>query len=163
MIVGRLGRESTLLKNGKYIKDLSYLNRDLKNVVYIDFSDENAEFHKDNVILIPRWDGSNFEDRELYDLIPFLENLGEARNVDARQEIKKLGREGTGAKFREIQLARQQYIMQQRVSQIGITIVVALEHGNRWHGREIAAAIEQWWTQGITFIQAQGIMMKRIS
>lgn len=116
MIVGRLGRESTLLKNGKYIKDLSYLNRDLKNVIYIDFTDENAEFHKDNVILLPRWDGSNFDDRELYDLMPFLESLGEARNVDVRSEIKKLGREGTGAKFREIQLAKQQYILQQRVS-----------------------------------------------
>ena len=116
MIVGRLGRESTLLKNGKYIKDLSYLNRDLKQVVYIDFTDETAEFHKDNVILLPRWDGSNFDDRELYDLIPFLENLGEARNVDVRAEIKKYGREGTGPKFREMQLARQQYIMQQRVT-----------------------------------------------
>ena len=53
MIVGRLGREATVLKNGKYIKDLSYLNRDIKNVVYIDFSDENVEFHKDNAIIIP--------------------------------------------------------------------------------------------------------------
>jgi hypothetical protein len=81
---------------------LSYLNRDLKSLVYVDFSDSNVEFQKDNVIILPYWDGNNFDDRELYDLMPFLENLGEARNVDVRQEIKKLGREGTGAKFREI-------------------------------------------------------------
>lgn len=84
MIVGRLGREATLLSNGKYIKDLSYLNRDLKSLVYVDFSDNNIEFQKDNVIILPHWDGNNFDDRELYDLMPFLENLGEARNVDVR-------------------------------------------------------------------------------
>lgn len=44
MIAGRLGRESTLLKNGKYVKDLSYLNRDVKDIVYIDFDDDKAEF-----------------------------------------------------------------------------------------------------------------------
>lgn len=74
MIYGRLGRESTLLKNGKYIKDLSYLNRDLKDVIYIDFDDEKAEFHKDNVIILPRWDGDS-NDRELYDIMPFLESI----------------------------------------------------------------------------------------
>ena len=45
MIMARLGRESTLLKNGKYIKDLSYMNRDLKDVIYLDFTDDKVEFH----------------------------------------------------------------------------------------------------------------------
>ena len=40
MIMGRFGRENTLLKNGKYIKDLTYLNRPLKDIVYIDYTDE---------------------------------------------------------------------------------------------------------------------------
>lgn len=58
MIMARLGRESTLLsKEGNYVKDLSYMNRDLKDVVYIDFTDEKAQFHKDNVVIIPAWDG----------------------------------------------------------------------------------------------------------
>lgn len=86
MIMARLGRESTLLKNGKYIKDLSYLNRDLKDIIYLDFHDESCEFHKDNVILLPKWEGDS-NDRELYDLMPFLENLGGANNSDARKEI----------------------------------------------------------------------------
>lgn len=73
MIIARLGRESTLLKNGKYVKDLSYMNRDLKDVIYIDFDDEKAEFHKENVIILPRWEGDS-NDRELYDIIPFLES-----------------------------------------------------------------------------------------
>ena len=75
MIMARLGREVTLLKNGKYIKDLSYLNRDIKDIIYIDFSDEKTEFHKENVIVLPRWEG-DINDRELYDILPFLENVG---------------------------------------------------------------------------------------
>ena len=73
MIMLRLGRESTLLKNGKYIKDLSYMNRDLKDVLYIDFTDEKVEFHKDNALILPRWEG-DYNDRELYDILPFLES-----------------------------------------------------------------------------------------
>lgn len=73
MIMARLGRESTLLKNGQYIKDLSYMNRDLKDVIYIDFDDEKAQFHKDNVLILPRWEGDS-ADRELYDIMPFLES-----------------------------------------------------------------------------------------
>lgn len=57
MIAGRFGRESTLLKNNEYIKDLSYLNRPIKEVIYIDFSDEAVAFHKDNCIILPRWEG----------------------------------------------------------------------------------------------------------
>ena len=72
MIIGRFGRESTLLKNGKYIKDLSYLNRPLKEIIYLDFEDDSVEFHKDNAILIPKFDG-DLDDRALIDLIPFLE------------------------------------------------------------------------------------------
>lgn len=75
IIMARLGREVTLLKNGKYIKDLSYMNRDIKDIIYIDFTDEKTEFQKDNVILIPRWEG-DFNDRELYDIIPFLDKVG---------------------------------------------------------------------------------------
>ena len=42
MFRGAFGRESVALKDGKYVKDLSYLNRPLKEVVYIDFSDEHV-------------------------------------------------------------------------------------------------------------------------
>lgn len=73
MIMARLGRESTLLKNGKYVKDLSYMNRDLKDVIYLDFSDEKVEFHKDNALILPFWTGDP-NDRELYDIMPFLES-----------------------------------------------------------------------------------------
>lgn len=119
MIIARLGRESTLLKNGKYVKDLSYLNRDLKDVIYIDFHDDNVEFHKDNAILLPMW-GGDMTDRELYDIMPFLENLANAHGVDARSEIKRYGREGTGKKYMELQHARKDFILKQRVRECSI-------------------------------------------
>ena len=72
MIQGRYGRENTLLKDGKYIKDLSYLNRPLKDVVYLDLTDESVIYHKDNCILLPNFEG-DLQDRELIDLIPFLD------------------------------------------------------------------------------------------
>ena len=72
MIHGRFGRESTLLKDGKYIKDLSYLNRPIRDIVYIDFTDEFVDFHKENAIILPKFEGDR-EDRALMDLLPFLE------------------------------------------------------------------------------------------
>ena len=83
MIAGRLGRESTLLKNNQYIKDLSYMNRPLKDVIYIDFTDEKVAFHKENCLILPRWEGDQM-DRELYDIMPFLEsnNYNNLNNID---------------------------------------------------------------------------------
>jgi import inner membrane translocase subunit TIM50 len=72
MIQGRFGRENTILKNGKYIKDLSYMNRPAKDIIYVDFSDEFVDFHKENAIILKKFEGEH-EDRDLIDLIPFLD------------------------------------------------------------------------------------------
>ena len=72
MIAGRFGRESTALKDGKYIKDLSYLNRPIGDIIYIDFNDDHIEYHKENCIILPKFEGDP-DDRELIDLIPFLD------------------------------------------------------------------------------------------
>jgi hypothetical protein len=65
------GREQTILKDNKYIKDLSYVNRPLKDVVYVDFSDEPVIYHKENAIVIPKFEG-DVDDHALIDLLPFL-------------------------------------------------------------------------------------------
>lgn len=72
MIAGKFGRESTALKDGKYVKDLSYLNRPIGEIIYVDFDDDHVEYHQDNCILLPKFEGSA-DDRELIDLIPFLD------------------------------------------------------------------------------------------
>ena len=71
--MARLGREATLLKNGVYVKDLSYMNRDIKDIIYVDFDDSKVVFHKDNAVILPLWDGDQ-GDRELYDIMAFLES-----------------------------------------------------------------------------------------
>ena len=72
MIFGRFGRESTVLKNGRYIKDLTYMNRPLKDIIYLDFTDDPVELHRENAIIIPKFEGDT-SDRNLHDLIPFLD------------------------------------------------------------------------------------------
>jgi TFIIF-interacting CTD phosphatase-like protein len=73
IIAGRIGREGTMLRNGTYIKDFSYLGRPVKEVVYIDYTDDVVPYHTENTILLPEWDGDG-NDRSLYDIIPFLES-----------------------------------------------------------------------------------------
>ena len=109
MIPGRFGREATLLKNGQYIKDLSYMNRPIKDIIYIDYSEEKAAYHKDNTIILPHWDGES-SDRELYDILPFLEKLAQQHGADVRKELAKYGREGTGKKYRDVMIARRDII-----------------------------------------------------
>ena len=69
---GHLGRESTIVKDGKYIKDFSYLGRPLKDVIYIDFDKDMAPYHTGNTIILPEFTG-DMDDRSLYDIIPFLD------------------------------------------------------------------------------------------
>lgn len=117
IIAGRIGHESTLLKDGKYIKDLSYMNRDIKDIVCIDFSPEKFLFHQDNVIKIPEWEGDQ-SDRALLDLLPFLEHLA-TPGLDVRKELEKYGHENPQVRFNEIQSARRDIIQRKRDSGFG--------------------------------------------
>ena len=117
MIVGRIGHESTLLKDGKYIKDLSYMNRDVKDIICIDFDEEKFSFHKRNVIKVPKWEGED-DDRVFLDIIPFLDHLARP-GVDVRKELDRYGHENPQEKFIEVQKARRDIIMKQREKGIG--------------------------------------------
>ena len=68
---GYLGRESTIVKDGVYIKDFSYLGRPIKDIIYIDFNKDVAPYHTGNTIVLPEFTG-DIDDRALYDIIPFL-------------------------------------------------------------------------------------------
>ncbi|KAL8447551.1 hypothetical protein Emed_004339 [Eimeria media] len=70
----RLFREYCTYIDGVFVKDLSLLGRDLKNIIIIDNSTRAYLWHAENAIPIKSW----FEDphdRELLDLIPILQSL----------------------------------------------------------------------------------------
>ena len=69
----RLFRESTLYKNGTYIKDLSRLNRPLSRTIIIDDEESGFQLQKENGIKVKAFtDINDSEDSTLTDLIPFL-------------------------------------------------------------------------------------------
>ncbi|KAL5342637.1 mitochondrial import inner membrane translocase subunit tim50 [Aspergillus crustosus] len=82
-----LFREATRYKDGEYIKDLSYLNRDLSKVILIDTKEEHARLQPENAVVLPKWDG-NPKDKTLVALIPFLEYLAGMGVDDVRPIIK---------------------------------------------------------------------------
>lgn len=80
LFVGKFGYESFVIENGEYIKDLTYLNRDLKKVIVLEKDPNVMKKHPDNAIFLSEFKGEA-DDKELFELMPFLEYL-------AKPEIK---------------------------------------------------------------------------
>ncbi|ORX98809.1 NIF-domain-containing protein [Basidiobolus meristosporus CBS 931.73] len=76
----RLFRESCYNHCGNYVKDLSQLGRDIRQVMIIDNSPASYLFHPTNAVPISSW-FNDPHDTELLDLIPVLEDLAEVDNV----------------------------------------------------------------------------------
>ena len=60
----------------EHIKDLSYMNRPIKNIIVIDSDENRVANHRDNVIAIPEFEG-DMTDWSLYDVLPLLEALAD--------------------------------------------------------------------------------------
>lgn len=83
-----LYRNSTLFKDGEFIKDLSHLNRDLSKVIIIDDEAERFKLQPENGIAVkPFTDITNTTDNELLDLIPFLTDMAVREVPDLREEL----------------------------------------------------------------------------
>ena len=76
----KLGKEATCYENGRYVKDLRYINRNMKNVVVIDYDIENLKYDKYNTIILPKFEGDT-ADRDLIQIIPFLKGKGILFNI----------------------------------------------------------------------------------
>lgn len=76
----RLFRESCFNHQGNYVKNLSQLGRELKNVLIIDNSPASYIFHPTHAVPISSWFNDS-HDTELLDLIPFLEDLTTVSDV----------------------------------------------------------------------------------
>lgn len=103
-----LFREMTVYEDGGYVKDLSYLNRDLKKVVMVDADPHAVKNQPDNAIILPKWNGDP-KDTTLIDLIPFLENLANLNYADTREVIKSFEGKDIAKEF-----DRRQKLMRER-------------------------------------------------
>ncbi|KAF1846170.1 HAD-like protein [Cucurbitaria berberidis CBS 394.84] len=93
LVMWPLFREATRFEKGEYIKDLSYLNRDLSKVIMIDTDHSHVKLQPENAIVLPKWKGEP-GDKGLVGLIPFLEYLAMMSQtgtpIDVRQVLKSM-------------------------------------------------------------------------
>jgi len=78
-----LFRDSTKYVNGHHIKDLDRINRDLGRVIMIDCNPASVENHRNNAIVLPKWQG-NDDDRTLFDLAALLQTISSNEVDDVR-------------------------------------------------------------------------------
>jgi len=76
----RLFREACVQHYGNYVKDLTHLGRVLESSIIVDNSPFSYMFQPDNAIPIATWFHDK-NDRQLYDLLPFLDTLAQEADV----------------------------------------------------------------------------------
>ena len=84
---GRLYRQNCLFNNGKYIKDLKQIGKDLKDIIIIDNNPISYSMNQENAIPILTW-YDDLNDNELDKLIPLMVYLSKVDDV--RPIIKKI-------------------------------------------------------------------------
>ncbi|KAF8324887.1 HAD-like domain-containing protein [Cantharellus anzutake] len=84
----KLFRESTRSVDGRIVKDLSYLNRDLSKVIAIGTQPDHLHLHPENAIILPKWRGDHQTKGGLVGLIPFLESIAIHKTEDVRPVLK---------------------------------------------------------------------------
>ncbi len=82
-----LFRESCKYQDGKFIKDLDYMNRPLERIIVMDTNPDAVSLHPQNAIVLKPWTGQT-GDKELVAYIPFLEYLAAVEVSDVRPVIK---------------------------------------------------------------------------
>eukprot|EP00359_Climacostomum_virens_P001540 CAMPEP_0204898424 /NCGR_PEP_ID=MMETSP1397-20131031/1281_1 /ASSEMBLY_ACC=CAM_ASM_000891 /TAXON_ID=49980 /ORGANISM="Climacostomum Climacostomum virens, Strain Stock W-24" /LENGTH=237 /DNA_ID=CAMNT_0052066273 /DNA_START=2072 /DNA_END=2785 /DNA_ORIENTATION=- len=81
VVSSRLFRESCVIHNGLYVKDLTRLGRELSQTMIIDNSPNSYKFQPENAIPIRSW-FDDTDDVELIKLLPILDQLAKAKDVE---------------------------------------------------------------------------------
>jgi len=92
----RLFRESCTFVQGTYVKDMCRMGRDMKGILIIDNSPHAFAFNPECAIPCESW-FDDYEDVELYDLIPILTGLADASVTDIVAELERLQINGVAA------------------------------------------------------------------
>ena len=70
----RLYRDHTRVLDGKFVKDISHLNRDAKKVILLDINPDSYSLQPENGISLKPWRGES-GDKELIKMSAFLEGI----------------------------------------------------------------------------------------
>ncbi|KAI8923739.1 HAD-like domain-containing protein [Entophlyctis helioformis] len=88
-IMYRLYREHTKLVDGKYVKDLTLLNRDLGKVIVLDTNPESYSLNPENGLHLNKWQGTAGDD-EFERLEDFFEELSTMLNLLHTDDVRPL-------------------------------------------------------------------------
>lgn len=101
MVQYRLYRDSTRYVDGKHVRDLSKLNRNLEQVLLITADAEAYSLQPENAIKLKKWKVTEKDDTTLLDLLPFLEAVVRTQVPDVRAVVRSYEGEDIPTAFRE--------------------------------------------------------------
>lgn len=118
IVMWNLFREGTRYEKGEYVKDLSYLNRDLSKVILVDSHAGHAKAQPENAIILDPWKGQA-NDKGLVALIPFLEYIATMSVEDVRKVLKSFEGKDIPTEFaRRENLARKEFEKQMAAEKV---------------------------------------------
>jgi len=92
VVTYRLYRPETQYHDGKHVKDLSKLNRDLNQVLMISSNPDAWSFQPENTLKLKPW-CKETDDTTLLDLVPFLQMIAMRGVKDVREVVKSYDNE----------------------------------------------------------------------
>ncbi|KAF2224828.1 hypothetical protein BDZ85DRAFT_214500 [Elsinoe ampelina] len=122
VIMWPLFREATKYENGKYVKDLEYLNRPLEKTLIIDTNPDHVRNQPNNAIVLPKWTGKpgDGDAKDLVALIPFLEYIATMNIQDVRKVIDSFKDKDIPTEFaRRESIAREEFQKQYAIQSGG--------------------------------------------
>eukprot|EP00884_Botryococcus_braunii_P014271 jgi/Botrbrau1/22845/Bobra.0065s0004.1 len=117
----RLYRDSTQYTNGRHVRDLSKLNRDLAKVLFITSNPEAGDLQPDNTVVLKPWK-MEADDTTLLDMLPFLEAVMTQHVPDVRDVVVAYRGQDIPTAYRQ----RMKEILEQRRAKASRSILAGL-------------------------------------